>query len=171
MLWMNVSMGVGLVYIAVWNGVEFWSFLRRARTVYEQGSAAVALILYVLSAVAGTLTVVEAVGRRHGVDVTAVPQVKARLAIFLTAVTVCVLATQLWLWPLWRHRREWLARYVEPELLQVREDVLNLTAMEAEFHLDIQHEAYAHRAIVEAVEARCDAADISTAHRAIARWP
>jgi hypothetical protein len=125
--------------------------------------------LYGLSAVAGTLTVVETVGRRHGVDVTAVPQIKARLAIVLTAVTVGLLAFQLWLRPLWRQRRAWLARYVAPELLQVREDVLNLTAMEAELHLDMQHEAYAHRAMVEAVEARCDAAGIATARKAIAR--
>jgi hypothetical protein len=167
--WMNVSMGTGLVYIAAWNGVEFARFLRRARTGYEQGSAAVGLLLYGLSAVAGTLTVVETVGRRHGVDVTAVPQIKARLAMVLTAVTVGLFAFQLWLRPLWRQRRVWLARYVEPELFQVREDVLNLTAMEAELHLDMQHEAYAHRAMVEAVDARCDAAGIATARKAIAR--
>ncbi|MGE3541365.1 MAG: hypothetical protein AB7N91_28520 [Candidatus Tectimicrobiota bacterium] len=168
-LWMNVSMGFGLVYIALWSVVEFSFFLRRALTPYEQGHAAVGLILYVLSAVAGTLTMIEALGRWQGFDVTAVPQVKARLAIMLAAATVCVLANQLWLRPLWRHRRQLLARYVEPELLQVREDVLNLTAIEAEFHLDIQYEAYAHRAIVEAVEARCDAIGIATARRAIVR--
>lgn len=168
-LWMNVSMGFGLVYIASWNVVEFAFFLRRACTPYEQGHAAVGLILYVLSAVAGTLTMTEALGRWQGFDVTAVPQIKARLAIILTAATVCVLANQLWLRPLWHHRRQLLARYVEPELLQVRKDVLNLMAIEAELHLDIQYEAYANRAIVEAVEARCSAVDIPMTRRAIAR--
>jgi hypothetical protein len=36
-LWMNVSMGSGLVYIAVWSLVEFTHFLRGARTTYERG--------------------------------------------------------------------------------------------------------------------------------------
>jgi hypothetical protein len=74
-----------------------------------------------------------------------------------------VLVTQIWLWPLWRHRRQLLARYVEPELAQLRHDLLNLTAAEAELHLDIHHEAYANRAIVEEVMARCRAAGIPSA--------
>src|SRR5262249_39675609 len=41
-LWMNLSMGAGLVYIAAWNFVEFTRFLRGARTPYEQGHTAVA---------------------------------------------------------------------------------------------------------------------------------
>jgi hypothetical protein len=36
-LWMNVSMGCGLVYIAAWNFMEFTYFHRGARTTYEQG--------------------------------------------------------------------------------------------------------------------------------------
>lgn len=168
-LWMNISMGFGLVYIAAWNVVEFASFLRGARTPSEQGYAAVGLILYVLSVVAGTLTMVEAVGRQQGFDVTGVPQVKARLAVSLTAATVVALMSQLWLLPLWRQRRQLLLRYVEPELLQVRKDVLNLTALEAERHLDMQHEAYANRAIVEAVDARCQAGGVLPSRRPIAR--
>jgi len=42
-LWMNVSMGCGLVYIAAWNVVEFTRFLQRARTPYEHGHTAVAM--------------------------------------------------------------------------------------------------------------------------------
>jgi hypothetical protein len=60
-------------------------------------------------------------------------------------------------------------RYVEPELVQLRNDLLNLSAAEAELHLDIHHEAYANRAVVEAVTARCRAAGIPPARVAIAR--
>jgi len=62
-LWMNISMGAGLVYIAAWNFVEFTRFLQGARTPYEQGHTAVAMVLYALSALGGTFTIVEAVGR------------------------------------------------------------------------------------------------------------
>ena len=79
--WMNISMGCGLVYIASWNVVEFASFLRGARTPHEQGYTAVGLILYVLSAVGGLLTLVEAVGRQQGFDMTGLPPFKARLAL------------------------------------------------------------------------------------------
>jgi hypothetical protein len=51
----------------------------------------------------------------------------------------------------------------------LRNDLLNLTAAEAELHLDIHHAAYANRAMVEAVVARCQAAGISLARSAIAR--
>ena len=44
-LWMNVSMGAGLVYIAAWSLVEFTHFLRSARTTYEHGLACVAMLL------------------------------------------------------------------------------------------------------------------------------
>lgn len=44
-LWMNISMGGGLVYIAAWSVVEFTHFLRSARTPYEQGLTAVAIVL------------------------------------------------------------------------------------------------------------------------------
>lgn len=168
-LWMNVSMGCGLVYIAAWNFVEFTHFLRSARTTYEQGHTAVAMVLYALSGVGGTLTIVEAVGRQRGLDMTGVPQVKAPLAILVSAATVCVLVNQLWLRPLWRNRRQLLSRYLRPELVQLRNDLLNLSAAEAELHLDIHHEAYANRTIVEAVAARCRAARISPARSAIAR--
>ena len=168
-LWMNVSMGCGLVYIAAWNFVEFTYFHRGARTTYEQGHTAVAMVLYALSGVGGTFTIVEAVGRQQGWDMSGIPQVKAPLAILVSAATVGVLVTQLWLRPLWRNRRQLLARYLQPELGQLRSDLLNLSAAEAELHLDIHHEAYANRAIVEAVAARCRAAGISPARSAIAR--
>jgi MFS family permease len=89
-LWMNVSMGFGLLYIAAWNFVEFTHFLQKARTTYEQGYTAVSLVLYALSGVAGTLTMVEAVGRNRVLDMTAVPQAKAPLAILVIAATVGV---------------------------------------------------------------------------------
>jgi hypothetical protein len=54
-------------------------------------------------------------------------------------------------------------------LVQLRNDLLNLSAAEAELHLDIHHETYANRAIVEAVAARCRTAGISPARIAIAR--
>ncbi len=168
-LWMNVSMGCGLVYIAAWNFVEFTYFHRGARTTYEQGHTAVAMVLYALSGVGGTFTIVEAVGRQQGWDMTGIPQVKAPLAILVSAAAVGVLVNQLWLRPLWRNRRQLLARYLQQELMQLRRDLLNLSAAEAELHLDIHHEAYANRAIVEAVAARCRAAGISPARSAIAR--
>jgi hypothetical protein len=84
------------------------------------------------------------------------------------AATVCVLVGQIWLRPLWRHRRQLLLRYLEPELVQLRNDLLNLSAEEAELHLDIHHEAYANRVMVEAVTARCRAAGIPPARVAIA---
>jgi hypothetical protein len=51
----------------------------------------------------------------------------------------------------------------------LRNDLLNLSAAEAERHLDIHHEAYANRAIVEEVAARCRAAGESPARSAMAR--
>jgi hypothetical protein len=168
-LWMNVSMGGGLVYISVWSLVEFTHFLRSARTPYEQGSAAVSIVLYALSGVAGTLTIVEAVGHHRGIDMMVVQQAKAPFSMLVTATTVGVLGFQLWLRPLWRHRRHLLVRYLEPELVQLRNDLLNLSAAEAERHLDIHHAAYANRTMVEAVAARCREAGISPARSAIAR--
>jgi len=100
---------------------------------------------------------------------TGVQQAKAPLATLVSAATVCVLGGQIWLRPLWRNRRQLLLRSLGPELVQLRNDLLNLSAAEAELHLDIHHEAYANRVIVEAVAARCHAAGISPARRAIAR--
>jgi hypothetical protein len=168
-LWMNISMGAGLVYIAAWNVVEFTRFLQGARTSYEYYHTGVAMVLYALSALGGTFTIVEAVGRQQGWDVTGIPQVKAPLAILGSAAAVGVLVTQIWLRPLWRQRRQWLARYLRSDLVQLRNDLLNLSAEQAELHLDIHHTAYANRAIVEAVADRCLAAGISPARSAIAR--
>jgi len=168
-LWMNVSMGAGLVYIAAWSVVEFTHFLRSARTRYEQGLAGVAMVLYTLAGVGGTFTIVEAVGHQRGVDITVVQQAKGPFAILGLATAACVWVSQIWLRPLWRHRRQLLVRYLEPELVQLRNDLLNLSAAEAELHLDIHHEAYANRAMVEAVTARCRAAGIPPARVAIAR--
>ena len=127
------------------------------------------MVLYALSALGGTFTIVEAVGRQQAWDVAGIPQVKAPLAIVVSAAAVGVLVTQIWLRPLWRHRRQWLARYLQADLVQLRNDLLNLSAEEAERHLDIHHTAYANRAIVEVVAARCHAAGISAARNAIAR--
>jgi hypothetical protein len=168
-LWMNVSMGAGLVYIAGWSLVEFLHFLRSARTRYEQGLAGVAIVLYALAGLGGTLTIVEAVGQKSGVDITVIQQAKAPFAMLVIAATVGVLVGQIWLWPLWRHRRQLLARYVEPELVHVRNDVLNLSAAMAALHLDIHHTAYANRVMVEAVAARGRAAGFSPARVAMAR--
>ena len=168
-LWMNISMGAGLVYIAAWNLVEFTRFLQGARTSYEQGHTAVAMVLYALSALGGTFTIVEAVGRQQGWDVTGIPQVKAPLALLVSAAAVGVLVTQIWLRPLWRHRRQWLTRYLQADLMQLRHDLLNLSAAQAELYLDIHHTAYANRTIVEAVAAQCHAAGIRPARHAIAR--
>lgn len=168
-LWMNISMGFGLVYIAAWSGVEFAYFLRSAGTRYERGLTRVAVVLYSLSGVAGTLTMVEAVGRMAGVDMTGVQQAKALLAILMSATTGCVLGGHIWLRPLWRQWRQRLLRALGPELVQLRNDLLNLSAAEAELHLDIHHEAYANRVIVEAVAARCHVVGISPARCAIAR--
>jgi hypothetical protein len=168
-LWMNVSMGCGLVYIAAWNFVEFMYFLQRARTPYEHGHVAVSLVLYALSGVGGTLTIVEAVGRRHGVDMAGILEVKAPLSLLVGAATVGVFVTQLWLRPLWGKRRQLLARYLRDDLVQLRNDLLNLTAGQAELQLAMHLTAYANRAIVEAVAARCQAAGISPARTAIAR--
>ncbi len=125
-LGMNVSMGAGLVYIAAWNVLEFWYFFRGARLRYEQGTAMAGVLLYLLSAVAGTLTVAEAVGRQQGFDVAKVPQVKAHLALLLIAATGCIFAYQLWLRPFWRQWRQWLVRYVAPDLLQLQDNLLQI---------------------------------------------
>ena len=168
-LWMNVSMGAGLVYIAAWSLVEFSHFLRSARTTYEHGLACVAMLLYALAGVGGTFTIVEAVGHARGVDITGVQQVKGPFALVLVAAAACVWVSQLWLRPLWRQRRQLLLRYLEPELVQLRNDLLNLSAAEAELHLDMHPAAYANRVMVEAVAARCRAAGIPPARVAIAR--
>jgi hypothetical protein len=51
-------------------------------------------VLYALSALGGTFTIVEAVGRQQGWDVTGIPQVKAPLALLVSAAAVGVLVTQ-----------------------------------------------------------------------------
>jgi hypothetical protein len=53
--------------------------------------------------------------------------------------------------------------------MQLRHDLLNLSAAQAELSLDIHHTAYANRTLVEAVAAQCHAAEISPARHAIAR--
>jgi len=127
------------------------------------------MVLYALQAVAGTLTIVEAVARQRGLDMTVVQQVKTPFTAGMLGLTAVVLVGQIWLWPLWRHRRQILARYVAPELDQLRQDLLNLSAVEAQLHLDIHHEAYANRAMVEEVAARGRAAGFSPARVALAR--
>jgi hypothetical protein len=168
-LWMNVVMGAGIVYIAAWCLSEFQHFLRGARSAYEQGIACVAVVLYALTGVAGTLTIVEAVARARDLDMTVVQRVKTPFTAFVLTASAVILVGQIWLWPLWRHRRQVLVRYLEPELVQLRNDLLNLSVAQAELHLDMHHETYANRAIVEAVAARCRAAGVSPARCAMAR--
>ena len=79
--WMNVSMGGGLVYIAAWSLVEFTHFFREARTPYEHAFTGVAVVLYTLSCVAGTLTIAEAVGHQRGWDLTVIAQTNAPLTV------------------------------------------------------------------------------------------
>jgi len=98
-----------------------------------------------------------------------VQRAKGPFVLLAIAAAACVWVSQVWLRPLWRRRRQLLLQYLEPELVQLRNDLLNLSAAEAELHLDIHHAAYANRAIVEAVTARCRAAGIPPARVAIAR--
>jgi hypothetical protein len=157
------------VYIAAWGLVEFHHFLRSAQRPYERGMAGVGIVMYVLTGVPGLMTMIEAVARHRGLDMAVMQQVRITFTVLVLTGTAVVLAVQIWLWPLWRHRRQWLARYIEPELVQLRHDLLNLSAEQAELHLDIHHEHYANRAIVEAVAARCRAEGMSPARTAIAR--
>ena len=168
-LWMNVSMGGGLVYIAAWSLVESLYFLRQARTTYERAFTGVGMVLYALSCVAGTLTIAEAVGHHQGWDTTVITRVKGPFTVLVTAAALGLWGCQLWLRPLWRQRRQLLARYVAPELTQLRHDLLNLSAAQAALHLDIHQEAYANRAIVAAVADRCRAAGVSPPRVAMAR--
>ncbi|MGE3541975.1 MAG: hypothetical protein AB7N91_31735 [Candidatus Tectimicrobiota bacterium] len=168
-LWMNVVMGAGIVSIAVCGLSEFHHFLRGASSAYERGIAGVAIVLYVLTGVAGTLTMVEATARSRGIDMTVMHQVKTPFTASVLTLTAGLLVGQIWLWPLWRQRRQLLLRYLEPERVQLRNDLLNLSATEAEPHLDMSQEAYANHAIVEDVAARCRAAGISPARVALAR--
>src|SRR2546427_124118 len=91
------------------------------------------------------------------------------VTVLVLIVTAVGLAGQIWLWPLWRQRRQRLVRYVEPELAQLRNDLLNLSAVQAALQLDIHQEAYANRTIVEAVAARCRGAGVSPPRAAMAR--
>jgi hypothetical protein len=61
-----------------------------------------------------------AVVRHLGLDMDAVYQVKTPFTMLVLVGTVGMLVGQIWLWPLWRHRRQFLVRYVEPELVQLR---------------------------------------------------
>src|SRR5207237_8811836 len=118
-LWMNVSMGAGLVYIAAWSLVEFTHFLRSARTRYEQGLAGVAMMLYALGCVGGTLTIVEAVGHHRGMDIIVVQQAKRPFAMLVIAAGVCVWVGHICLRLLWRRRRPLLLRFSVPGLVPV----------------------------------------------------
>jgi hypothetical protein len=168
-LWMNLVRGGGIVYIAAWGLVEFAHLLRSARRPYERGAAVVAIVLYLLTAVPGMLTMLEAVARHRGLDVAVLQQGRITFTVLVLTVTAVGLAGQIWLWPLWRQRRQWLARYVEPELAQLRNDLLNLSAVQAALQLDIHQEAYANRTIVAAVAARCRVAGVSPPRVAMAR--
>lgn len=168
-LWMNLVRGGGIVYIAVWGLVEFSHFLRSAHRPYERGMASVAIVLYMLTGVPGLMTMFEAVARHRGLDMAVMQQVRITFTVLVLTGTAVMLAVQIWLWPLWRHRRQLLLRYVEPELVQLRNDLLNLSAAEAELHLDIHHEHYANHVMVEAVAVRCRAMGISPARTAMAR--
>ena len=127
------------------------------------------MVLYALSGMAGTLTMAEAVGHHQGWDMTVITRVKGPFTLLVTAAALGLWGGQLWLRPLWRQRRQLLARYVAPELTQLRHDLLNLSAAQAALHLDIHQEAYANRAIVVAVVARCQAAGVSSPRVAMAR--
>ena len=167
---MNISMGAGLVYIAAWNFVEFTRFLQgRARRMSKATRRWRWCCMPCLPWAAPSPSWKP--GRQQAWDVAGIPQVKAPLAIVVSAAAVGVLVTQIWLRPLWRHRRQWLARYLQADLVQLRNDLLNLSAEEAERHLDIHHTAYANRAIVEVVAARCHAAGISPAGTRSPGWP
>jgi hypothetical protein len=168
-LWMNVVMGAGIVYLAVCGLAEFQYFLRAAGSTYERVVAGVVSALYVLAGVAGTLTIVEAVGRHQGMDMALVHQVKTPFTASVLTLSALFLVGQIWLWPLWQHRRQLLFRSFEPDLVQLRNDLLNLSVTEAERHLDMHHETYANRAIVEDVAAHCRAAGVSPARGAMAR--
>jgi hypothetical protein len=168
-LWMNLVRGGGIVYIAAWGLVEFQDFLRSARRPYERGVARAGLVLYVLTGVPGSMTMLEAVARHRGLDMAVMQQVRITFTVIVLLATALVLAGQIWLWPLWRHRHQLLLRYVEPELVRLRNELLNLSAVEAERHLDLSYAASANRAIVDDVAARCRAAGISPARVAMAR--
>ena len=168
-LWLHLVTGLGVVYIVAWGLRAFLRFLRGAQSRYEQVVASVVIVVYLLTGLSGVCTIVEAVGHRLGMDIAVVSQVKPFLKVVLSAGVMLVLIGQIWLWPLWRHRRQLLARYVEPELVHVRNDVLNLSAAMAALHLDIHHTAYANRAMVEEVAARGRAAGFSPARVAMAR--
>lgn len=182
-LWMNVSMGAGLLSIAASSLGEFTHFFRVARTPYERGFTGVAVVLYAMSCTSGTFTMLEAVGHWRGWDLAAVARAKAPLTMLTTVVALGMLGGQLWLRPLWGRRRQVLLRYVEPDLLRLQEhlqqmqntllrlqnNLLNLIARQAEIYMEAQYEAYANRAIVEAVENRCSGAAIAPERRAIAR--
>ncbi len=168
-LWMNLVRGGGIVYIAAWGLVEFQHFLRSARRPYERVVAGVGIVLYVLTGVPGLMTMLESVARHRGLDMAVMQQVRITFTALVLTGTAVMLAVQIWLWPLWRHRRQLLLRYVEPELAQLRNDLLNLSAAEAELHLDLHHEDYANHTIVEAVAARCRSMGISPARTAMAR--
>jgi len=168
-LWLHLVTGLGVVYMVVWGLRAFLRFLRGARSTDEQVVASVVIVVYGLTGLSGVCTIVEAVGHRLGMHIALVSQVKPVLKVVLSAGVMLFLIGQIWLWPLWRHRRQLLARYVEPELVQVRNDVLNLSAAMAALHLDVHHTAYANRAMVEAVAARGRAAGYSPARVAMAR--
>src|SRR5882672_11062542 len=58
-LWMNLTRGGGIVYIAVWGLIEYAHFLRSAQHPYERSVAVVAIVLYVLTGVPGAMTMLE----------------------------------------------------------------------------------------------------------------
>ena len=167
-LWMNLARGGGIVYIAVWGLIAYRQFLRSASRPYERGLARVAIVMYVLTGVPGLMTMLEALARHRGLDMAVMQQVRITFTVLVLAGTAGVLVGQIWLWPLWRHRREILLRYLAPEYGQLRNDLLNLSAEHAELRLDMHHESYANRAIVEAVAAHCRAAGLTPARCAIA---
>jgi hypothetical protein len=84
-LWMHIVTGVGVVYMAAWGLMAFLTFLRGARSTYEQGIAGVAVVLYLLTGLSGLCTVVEAVGHYYAMDIAVVDQMKSVLKIVLPA--------------------------------------------------------------------------------------
>lgn len=167
-LWlMNVVMGGGLTYISLCLVREYTRMALLARKPIDRLMGRTASLIFIGAAVSGLLTVMEATARASDVDPTLIHAAKAPLAIGLIGLSGIVLAFHVYVWPLWTNRKALLLRYVQPEHVRLRNELVELLIQVDERRLDMHPEAHANRSIVRDVDERCRTRGLEPAHRKV----
>ncbi len=159
-LWlMNVVMGGGLTLAAFWNVVEYIHAARAARARRERLKAVPSIVLFLAAMVPGLVTVAEATARHLGRSGAGAYDAKMPVTVTVVGLGVLLVLIQVFVWPLWEHRKELALRYARPEWLKLRGDIVDLIVYNDQKETENHSEVYANRQIVDAVDVRCVADD------------